>query len=876
MPPSFSGPLPESALSSTPEAGPEPFVTVPDEFGLYRIYDHSPPTYDPDENTSLDTVTDARTFQKTHSNYKSPFHTASNAAKTSESAASSSESPLLFENISVSRLMWWYYEEKEKSLDNLNLLVQKIILSPEFKQDHFAGFDAHREGRTLDEEIRRRQELPFKARDGWINSSVHIKVAKPGKPSSDTDDPTEESASTVEIQNVWHRDINEVVKAAFQEKSSLDFHMKPFKYMWKPSPQEPEQRVYGEVFWSDRMIEFDHTLPTIEGCALEKVAVGVQLWSDGTHLTQFGTHKLTPIYLYIGNLSKYIRTRPSSYSAHHIAYIPSPFFPKLVVRLCNDVSEARKFAARNFEDLLQLAQPAFEDLLDKSEQNKIVQDLLFDLMTFHAHAKLRVQTDSTIDTFQLAVQSLGQSLRKFAKNTCRFYSTTKELPREAEARLRQKAKKQAKKEARSGKAATSTATEEQPSIKGKKFSMKTYKTHAPSHYPEHAKIFGTYDSTATLNLDEHTMSESQRLLYMESSDDILTNDPSHPYNLSGSQRNWTTVVQLGHVGVKDPAFKDFGQKLRTHVLEHLVLPKGTALTEADFLSLVIMNGRVFQHREIRINYTTYDCRRDQDSVNPRQHADVMMLSDNTEVDDHPYIYARVIGIFHVQVKYHGPSCTTTDCSSNWLRMDLLFVRWFQRDMKYKCGWKAKRLPRLQFLPSCNPDAFGFVDPKLVIRGCYLMPGFAHGQTTGYLEYPGSAGRVPRLEQGQEIGDKEDWKYYYCCGQGYTSHLEQEALSTNRPPGGGKGKEKAHNDSGDVNMMDINNEGSGGDGKDLDISDHSDSEDSDTDMDRHLSSDSEISSTDDDSDVVAEPESSEDELDVRSDLGFSDSEEYEEN
>ena len=58
------------------------------------------------------------------------------------------------------------------------------------------------------------------------------------------------------------------------------------------------------------------------GCTLEIVVACILLYSDSTHLTNFGTASLWPIYLYFGNLSKYIRARSSAFAAHHVAYIP--------------------------------------------------------------------------------------------------------------------------------------------------------------------------------------------------------------------------------------------------------------------------------------------------------------------------------------------------------------------------------------------------------------------------------------------------------------------------------------------------------------------------------------------------------------------------
>jgi hypothetical protein len=56
---------------------------------------------------------------------------------------------------------------------------------------------------------------------------------------------------------------------------------------------------------------------------LEAFVVSALLYSDSTHLASFGTASLWPIYLFLGNVSKYIRSKPTSFSAHHIAYIPT-------------------------------------------------------------------------------------------------------------------------------------------------------------------------------------------------------------------------------------------------------------------------------------------------------------------------------------------------------------------------------------------------------------------------------------------------------------------------------------------------------------------------------------------------------------------------
>ena len=84
-------------------------------------------------------------------------------------------------------------------------------------------------------------------------------------------------------------------------------------------------------------------------------------------------------------------------------------------------------------------------------------------------------------------------------------------------------------------------------------------------------------------------------------------------------------------------------------------------------------------------------------------------------------------------------------------MDFLWVRWFGCDTKYKGGWRAKQLYRVGFLPSANVDAFGFLDPNLVVRGVHLIPAFHHSRNNQLL--------VPSIVRPPSDKDT-DWFYYY--------------------------------------------------------------------------------------------------------------------
>lgn len=126
---------------------------------------------------------------------------------------------------------------------------------------------------------------------------------------------------------------------------------------------------------------------------------------------------------------------------------------------------------------------------------------------------------------------------------------------------------------------------------------------------------------------------------------------------------------------------------------------------------------------MRINYTTYDVRRAQDSINPNtDHRDIMLLSDTPNSAAHPFCYARVLGIFHANVIYNGPGLVDYQPR----RLEFLWVRWFEVIESHQ-EQDACKLDALRFVPMAADDAFGFVDPIDVLRSCHLIPNFSKGK-----------------------------------------------------------------------------------------------------------------------------------------------------
>jgi len=168
-------------------------------------------------------------------------------------------------------------------------------------------------------------------------------------------------------------------------------------------------------------------------------------------------------------------------------------------------------------------------------------------------------------------------------------------------------------------------------------------------------------------------------------------------------------------------------------------------SNADRDSVKLQHNRIYRHQVIRINYTTYDMRRCQDTVNAGRpdHANVMVLAhDDDPNDSHPYWYARILGIFHAHVSYRG--------SSPPQKMEFLFVRWFGCDLSYRAGWKARRLHRIGFLTDDVADAYGFLDPNDIVRATHLIPAFAQDDN-GIVNLPVGLSSAHSFH---------DWVYFY--------------------------------------------------------------------------------------------------------------------
>uniref|UniRef100_A0A8H7XVD3 Uncharacterized protein n=1 Tax=Psilocybe cubensis TaxID=181762 RepID=A0A8H7XVD3_PSICU len=1016
-------PTPEPAA---PSFEPTVVVTLPNEFGMYREYPTFPER-EIDDFEELDNLCNAPGLATSL-----PKESGSRLAKAmgiSIDAALASNRFAPFLNATVFCLMHWFYGNSNlKSVQELDHLVKNVLLAEDFRVEHLKDFSAQRELARMDEATSSEShssshsQTEFQRDQGWINSTVKISL-----PCEQHQHASEDAAPVLEVPNVYHRSLVGTIKAALQDESAELWHFTPHRLFWKPSPSSSPERIVTKIYNSDAFYNEYINLRKQQnqqvhlGDAHEIAIVALMLWSDSTQLANFGNASLWPLYLLFGNQSKYVRAHPSSFSAHHIAYLPtlpkmlqdiymkayngltataatithlkrelmhaiwlilldeefmeayehgiiikcadgitrrvfprfftySADYPEKVLlatirylakcvcprcliqkrwvsglgthvdgqrrshirldtqqrrdrieitrkwiyvhgrgvkstrvedilqdtsavptrnafsirlskfgfnyhsmfvpdflhefelgvwksffthmmrilvaaggnciqrlnwRYCKvatfgrntirrfhrNASDMTKLAARDFEDLLQCSIPVFEGLLPPAH-DKVLQDILFTLCEWHALAKLRMHTDSTLTGLEATTRRLGKELRSFVSKICPQYST-KELPKETAARARRAANN-----AKKGKPAATGSLDAKTS---KMLNLFTYKLHSLGDYVKTIWLFGPTEGYSTqrgklehrrvkrffvrtnkgckfehqisrhehrehllrsiaarvLKLEEKESREnlgakepqssarsskkhsrpSKKISYVKpphivatfESESLPPLSPSEHHQMSTSKRYKLYIYEFMNNYCDDAAVtEDFVSRLEDHFLARVL----------ERAQINILGDRIYMHKVLRVNYTTYDIRREQDSINPRNHCNIMTLSRDSEADtDHPYSYARVLGVFDADVQYNGGKTQ---------RLEFLWVRWFEVDHRFRAGWAARRLDRLKFIHSDSPDAFGFLDPSDVLRASHIIPSFNSGMTDSLL--PPSIARRAYWED-DDYPD-HDWNFYY--------------------------------------------------------------------------------------------------------------------
>ena len=278
--------------------------TAANSFGLIREYMYRP-SHDPESHMAPELLANpVLAAQK-------------KAKKKAENLADRPPPPWPFKNMSIYRLLsWGNTGSNQKSIVEMQRLVDDVITAPDFRPEHVAGCKIRQEYKKLDHADASRTSSPFSQGD-WQQATVTIDVPTGTRNASGNGKP-------FTVPGLQYRSLKAVIISAFSSPMSCLFHFSPFKRLCRG------ERVYDELYTSDAWIQENDKLQrqTNEpGCKLEKVIASLMFWSDSTHLANFGTAKVWPLYLYFGNLSKYLRAMPNADACHHVAYIPSVSSP---------------------------------------------------------------------------------------------------------------------------------------------------------------------------------------------------------------------------------------------------------------------------------------------------------------------------------------------------------------------------------------------------------------------------------------------------------------------------------------------------------------------------------------------------------------------
>ncbi|KAG2076567.1 hypothetical protein BDR04DRAFT_1125654 [Suillus decipiens] len=348
----------------------------------------------------------------------------------------------------------------------------------------------------------------------------------------------------------------------------------------------------------------------------------------------------------------------------------------VIHKFSNNTSEMKRLAAHDFENMLQLSIsaplidlycqctiPVFDGLFPVGH-DVLVQSLLYRFAEWHALAKLRMHSDSTIKSIGLRMKRFNLATYKFYAmgdyvRTIQFFGTTDSFTTQIIIKSCQ------------GELAHQAL---------KAFYPLTSKLNTLAQLAKHEHSCCILQQVAEFG---DTQSSSSQLV--ANALPLVSYEKHH--HIATTQNNPINIFAFLRENDNNPALKNFVSKLRDHIIYRL--------QELDTM---------------QVHYTTYDMRHKYDMINPRTHGDVMVLSGET-TPTHSYWYAWVFGIYHMEVWLSNGTQPVKQ------HLEVLWVRWLAAIQGYRSGTKNACLLKVGFVEESDQDAFGFLDPRQVIRGC---------------------------------------------------------------------------------------------------------------------------------------------------------------
>lgn len=215
-----------------------------------------------------------------------------------------------------------------------------VLLSPQFINSDLKGVNM----KNIEEKIAKDVQSPWGG-NGWRSSTCIIEVPSGVKKTKATQreranahaearryHPLDVDANhgpcshKIAIPDVHHRSLTHIIRESATENPEVKhYHFNGYEETWTPPyPDCAPECVFSEVWTSDAMLQAERELLSSmpeSGCDIPRAIWPLMIWSDATHLAQFGQAKAWPIYVYDGAQSKYTRCSGVG-AAHHLAYIP--------------------------------------------------------------------------------------------------------------------------------------------------------------------------------------------------------------------------------------------------------------------------------------------------------------------------------------------------------------------------------------------------------------------------------------------------------------------------------------------------------------------------------------------------------------------------
>ncbi|KAG9089394.1 hypothetical protein FRC06_001569 [Ceratobasidium sp. 370] len=472
-----------------------------------------------------------------------------------------------------------------------------------------------------------------------------------------------------------------------------------------------------------------------------------------------------------------------------------PTFASTIRMFAEDVASVGRIAARDFEDILQCCMPVFEGLLPEI-CDQPAQRLLFLFAEWHGLVKLRLHTTDTLKILKSLTTKLGTALRNFAKLTAAM--DVRETPKEYARRRKQAEMSKAASMTRRVPAKSTHTTkkpESAPNGDGRQIcllNLNTYKMHSCGDYPWSIEEYGTTDSFSTqigelqnrkikaqyLRTNKRGAVEQMTrindiITIMEDMDKELQEfrnegnqvsfNPAEavnslvggsPYFIGLRDRSEDVIPNIASWVTSQPhedAVKFFLPQLKKHLLGRVLgTPNCSDFSALELAQLEFQKGRMYRHKTLRINYTSYDVLRQQDVLNASTPHCFTLLPTESQQDtsgDHPFVYAKVLGVYHAHIIY---------CNRPPSRMDFVHVRWMYYDYDQCGGWGFGRLDRVTYLLCLTNndvlDSFDFINPSNILRAIHLIPDFCSGTTKEFFKVPQSIAHDDKVYG--------DWKGYY--------------------------------------------------------------------------------------------------------------------